>query len=86
LKPRLPLGLFKDENNSLKLSFLREETENELKDAQLIISCGGDGTLLHVSSIFQEGPCPPVLPFSLGSLGFLSSFGNYNSFSYQAIT
>ncbi len=34
---------------------------------------GGDGTLLHASSIFQES-CPPVLSFSMGSLGFLTPF------------
>ena len=54
---------------------MKSETEEELKDANLVVSCGGDGTLLRISSIFQKGPCPPVLPFSLGSLGFLSSFG-----------
>lgn len=73
LQSRLPKSVFlKDQIN---LSFLKEESEEELKDAQLIVSCGGDGTLLHISSIFQKGPCPPILPFSLGSLGFLSSFG-----------
>lgn len=39
----------------------------------LIICLGGDGTLLHVSSIFQKS-CPPVLSFSMGSLGFLTPF------------
>ncbi len=34
---------------------------------------GGDGTLLHASSIFQNS-CPPVLSFSMGSLGFLTPF------------
>ncbi len=34
---------------------------------------GGDGTLLHASSIFQRS-CPPVLSFSMGSLGFLTPF------------
>jgi len=34
---------------------------------------GGDGTLLHASSIFQKS-CPPVLSFSMGSLGFLTPF------------
>jgi NAD kinase len=78
LQTRFPSSLFKYQSNVPNLSFLREETEKELKDAQLVISCGGDGTLLHISSIFQNGPCPPVLPFSLGSLGFLSSFGKPN--------
>lgn len=34
---------------------------------------GGDGTLLHVSSLFQKS-CPPILSFSMGSLGFLTPF------------
>jgi NAD+ kinase len=34
---------------------------------------GGDGTLLHASSLFQKS-CPPVLSFSMGSLGFLTPF------------
>lgn len=39
----------------------------------MIIILGGDGSLLHVSSIFQE--CvPPVLAFNCGSLGFLTPF------------
>ena len=39
----------------------------------MIICLGGDGTLLHASSIFQKS-CPPVLSFSMGSLGFLTPF------------
>lgn len=63
-------------NTCDSISFVSKESESQLKDADLIISCGGDGTLLHISSIFQSEKCPPVLPFSLGSLGFLSTFGN----------
>ena len=36
-----------------------------------IITLGGDGSVLHVSSLFDKGPVPPVLSFSLGTLGFL---------------
>lgn len=39
----------------------------------LIVTLGGDGTVLFVSSIFQRH-VPPVLSFSLGSLGFLTNF------------
>lgn len=39
----------------------------------LVICLGGDGTLLHISSLFQKS-CPPVLSFSMGSLGFLTPF------------
>ena len=38
-----------------------------------VVSLGGDGTLLHVSSLFQ-GHTPPVVGFSMGTLGFLVPF------------
>lgn len=37
------------------------------------ITLGGDGTMLHVSSLFPKA-APPVLSFSLGTLGFLMPF------------
>src|SRR5690242_19841329 len=40
----------------------------------LVITLGGDGTILHASSLFSRGPVPPVLSFSLGTLGFLLPF------------
>lgn len=39
----------------------------------LVITLGGDGTVLFVSSLFQRH-VPPVMSFSLGSLGFLTNF------------
>lgn len=47
--------------------------DEDLACIDLIICLGGDGTLLHVSSVFQKS-CPPVLSFSMGSLGFLTPF------------
>lgn len=43
-----------------------------------VITLGGDGTVLYTSWLFQH-VVPPVLSFSLGSLGFLTKhdFGNY---------
>ncbi|CAF4281526.1 unnamed protein product [Rotaria magnacalcarata] len=49
------------------------EHENDFFKIDLIICLGGDGTLLHVSNMFQKS-CPPVLSFSIGSLGFLAPF------------
>jgi hypothetical protein len=40
----------------------------------LVITLGGDGTILHTSHLFGAGECPPVLSFSMGSLGFLLPF------------
>lgn len=44
----------------------------------LVITLGGDGTVLWASWLFQ-GTAPPVIPFALGSLGFLTNF-EYNEF------
>ncbi|KAI8322244.1 ATP-NAD kinase [Martensiomyces pterosporus] len=38
-----------------------------------VITLGGDGTFLHVSSLFQTH-VPPIVPFSMGTLGFLLPF------------
>ncbi|KAJ5485536.1 NADH kinase pos5 [Penicillium diatomitis] len=41
----------------------------------LTVTLGGDGTILHASSLFATCPnVPPVLSFSMGSLGFLSEW------------
>lgn len=39
----------------------------------LIITLGGDGTLLHCTAQFQRD-VPPIMSFALGSLGFLTPF------------
>lgn len=39
----------------------------------LVLTLGGDGTVLYVSNLFQK-VVPPVMSFSLGSLGFLTNF------------
>ncbi|KAJ2687699.1 NADH kinase pos5 [Coemansia sp. RSA 1285] len=38
-----------------------------------VVTLGGDGTFLHVASLFDE-EVPPVVPFSMGTLGFLLPF------------
>ncbi|CAI2163498.1 2939_t:CDS:2 [Funneliformis geosporum] len=38
-----------------------------------VLTLGGDGTVLYTSWLFQK-TVPPVLPFHLGSLGFLTNF------------
>lgn len=39
----------------------------------LVITLGGDGTVLFASWLFQR-IVPPIIPFALGSLGFLTNF------------
>ena len=51
------------------LPFIQDNSE--LFD--LVITLGGDGTVLYVSNLFQKS-VPPVMSFALGSLGFLTNF------------
>ncbi|KAJ3085075.1 hypothetical protein HK102_000345 [Quaeritorhiza haematococci] len=42
-------------------------------EVDFVITLGGDGTVLYAAFLFQ-GKCPPLIPFNLGSLGFLTVF------------
>lgn len=55
--------------------------DKETSDIDFIVTLGGDGTVLETSRTFQR-VMPPVLSFSLGSLGFLTTF---NFDDYQMI-
>ncbi|KAF8009224.1 hypothetical protein BT93_J0268 [Corymbia citriodora subsp. variegata] len=50
-----------------------EEQKDVLNKVDLVITLGGDGTVLWAASLFQ-GPAPPIVSFSLGSLGFMTPF------------
>lgn len=49
------------------------DASNIVPGVDLVITLGGDGTLLHVANYFQL-MAPPILSFALGSLGFLTPF------------
>lgn len=55
------------------ITYIEPFISNRETPINMIIAFGGDGTLLHISSIFPEF-CPPILVFAMGSLGFLSPF------------
>lgn len=41
----------------------------------MTVTFGGDGTILHASSLFATSSnVPPILPFSMGTLGFLGEW------------
>ncbi|PSC74131.1 ATP-NAD kinase [Micractinium conductrix] len=45
------------------------------RHVHLCITLGGDGTVLHLASLFSEDePLPPVISFAMGTLGFLTPF------------
>ena len=41
----------------------------------LAVTLGGDGTVLWTSRLVGTAPCPPIVPFQFGSLGFLAVYG-----------
>lgn len=45
-----------------------------IKKTDLLVTLGGDGTILRSVSLFSHTQVPPVLAFSLGTLGFLLPF------------
>ncbi|KAG4415278.1 hypothetical protein IFR04_011585 [Cadophora malorum] len=58
-----------------------EMCRNQPEKFDLVLTLGGDGTVLFTSWLFQ-GIVPPILSFSLGSLGFLTNF-EYDKFKDQ---
>ena len=52
-----------------------DEAGEDLVDFSIVL--GGDGTLLHLASLFnrdREVPVPPCVSFAMGSLGFMTNF------------
>lgn len=56
------------------LKYWRKDTAAQHpENYDLVVTLGGDGTVLYVSNLFQR-VVPPVMSFALGSLGFLTNF------------
>ncbi|XP_031495053.1 putative NAD kinase 3 isoform X1 [Nymphaea colorata] len=75
VEPRVRKELLED---SAFFDFVQTwEHDGELSDlhkkVDLVVTLGGDGTVLWASSLFK-GPVPPLVSFSLGSLGFMTPF------------
>lgn len=67
----------REQSQFQNLTVFNEITDSAVKlldNTDLVITLGGDGTVLHASQLFSRTECPPVLCFSLGSLGFLLPF------------
>ena len=63
---------FSDFHGNASSSPLRYDQET-LKAVDFVVCLGGDGTILWVSGLYN-GPCPPIISFAMGSLGFLTPF------------
>ena len=56
------------------------DQKTDLADTvDLVVALGGDGTVLHVASLFAHSSVPPVLGISMGTLGFLMPFGWFSA-------
>nr|DAD29646.1 TPA_asm: hypothetical protein HUJ06_031114 [Nelumbo nucifera] len=74
VEPRVRTELLTDSSyNFLQTWEDDEEIQLLHTKVDLVISLGGDGTVLWAASMFK-GPVPPFVPFSLGSLGFMTPF------------
>ncbi len=65
-----------------QISLIPFTTGQGARKIDLVITLGGDGTILHASSLFKVGAVPPVLSFSMGTLGFLLPFRERASLFY----
>lgn len=66
--PDTPIGIYTGPLNEI------------ISKTDLIVSLGGDGTILRGVSLFSNTTVPPVLSFSLGTLGFLLPF-DFNNYA-----
>jgi len=80
LHERYPVNLFVEPHihRELELPFVHAISDPETlqRHVDLVVTMGGDGTILHAMSLFkrQSLAMPPVLSFSMGTLGFLLPF------------
>lgn len=53
----------------------RHTIPHDLAEAiDMVLTLGGDGTVLWACSLFASDPVPPVVPIAMGSLGFMTPF------------
>ncbi|KAI8065205.1 ATP-NAD kinase-like domain-containing protein [Gongronella butleri] len=67
------IGRFYPETRDRLLFWNPELIASDPRRFDFVITLGGDGTVLFTSWLFQNF-VPPVIPFHLGSLGFLTPF------------
>ncbi|TPX68110.1 NAD+ kinase [Spizellomyces sp. 'palustris'] len=67
-------SLVKDETIRKRLKFWTPDgVKANAENISLVVTLGGDGTVLYTDSLFQNA-VPPVMSFHRGSLGFLTNF------------
>ena len=68
-----PVLLENEVNTHEKFGEIADKVEVFSEDSciDLVVCLGGDGTLLYSASLFQR-QMPPIVPFNMGSLGFMT--------------
>ncbi|KDD75820.1 ATP-NAD kinase [Helicosporidium sp. ATCC 50920] len=62
-------------SSSFKMPPVQPFSQSLASHIDLCVTLGGDGTVLHLASLFVDGrPMPPVISFAMGTLGFLTPF------------
>ncbi|GMN26243.1 hypothetical protein TIFTF001_001231 [Ficus carica] len=75
VEPRVRTELLTESSDFNFVHTWKDDNEITLlhRKVDLVVTLGGDGTVLWAASMFK-GPVPPIVPFSLGSLGFMTPF------------
>ncbi|XP_037408450.1 probable NAD kinase 1 [Triticum dicoccoides] len=74
VEPWVSKELLTDDSNHTVQTWDNDDDKKMLhKKVDLIVTLGGDGTVLWAASLFK-GPVPPVVAFAMGSLGFMTPF------------
>ncbi|XP_010545595.1 PREDICTED: NAD(H) kinase 1 isoform X2 [Tarenaya hassleriana] len=75
VEPRIRKELLSESNSFNFVKTWEDDKEISLLHTKvdLVITLGGDGTVLWAASMFK-GPVPPIVPFAMGSLGFMTPF------------
>ncbi|KAG7807741.1 hypothetical protein KL921_004036 [Ogataea angusta] len=66
--------VFNKSGGNVKHVLYTGKSEEIVSKTDMIVSLGGDGTILRGVSLFSNTQVPPILSFSLGTLGFLLPF------------
>ena len=74
LETRICLAFDVDRSFELPDNVVLTELNHELRDADLLVCFGGDGTILHASKAATKAGIP-VLGVNIGTMGFMAELG-----------
>lgn len=76
------------EHSDSLLNVKKYVSERHKDKINLVVTLGGDGTLLWATGLFKIGPMPPVVSFNYGSVGFMTcySYDEYHTVLNEIMT